>query len=80
LKDIKSISDPLILKKLESVIITIESAQTLSDIPHLKKLKGFPSFFRIRMNHYRLGISIENNIIWIERCLNRNEIYKKFPR
>jgi hypothetical protein len=37
-KSMDKINAPALKKKIESIIIQIESAKTLADIPHLKKL------------------------------------------
>lgn len=42
LKDIKNISDPLVLKKLESVLNSLENAQTLHEIRTLKNSLDSP--------------------------------------
>ncbi|MBU0696617.1 MAG: type II toxin-antitoxin system RelE/ParE family toxin [Bacteroidetes bacterium] len=45
----------------------------------LEKLKGYNSYFKIRVGNYRIGLKIENDILYFERVLHRKEIYKFFP-
>jgi mRNA interferase RelE/StbE len=61
------------------VIELTQSAETLAEIPNLKKLQGFKSAYRIRIGDYRIGIFIDGNTIQFARVLNRKEIYKYFP-
>jgi mRNA interferase RelE/StbE len=49
------------------------------EIPHLKKLQGFKSVYRIRIGDYRIGIFIDGNTVQFVRVLNRKDIYKYFP-
>jgi mRNA interferase RelE/StbE len=65
-----------------SVIRTIElleSVNTLSEIPHLKKLKGHKSAFRIKIGEYRIGIFVRGKTIEMARVMHRKDIYKVFP-
>ena len=50
-----------------------------TDIPNLKKLKGYKQFYRIRFGNYRAGIKIENGVFTFERLLHRKDIYKYYP-
>ena len=50
-----------------------------TDIPGLKKLKGYANYYRIRFGDYRAGLKYENNTLTFERLLHRKEIYKYYP-
>lgn len=52
---------------------------TLNEIPNLKKLKGFPNFYRIRFGNYRVGVRIEEETIIFERVMHRKDIYRYYP-
>jgi mRNA interferase RelE/StbE len=80
-KDIDKTKDKNILLKLQDLIISIEKAKNISEISHLKKLRGYDSFYRIRIGDYRLGIElISENEIVLARFLHRKDIYKHFPK
>ncbi len=79
LKDLKSVKDKAILKKVKEIIETVENAHTLSGIPNLKKLKGQQYYFRLRVGDYRLGFAMKNEAVIFVRFLNRKDIYKYFP-
>jgi mRNA interferase RelE/StbE len=64
---------------LANIIEKIKEANSLNEIQHLKKLGGHTSAFRIRLNNYRIGFLLENNVVKLSRILNRKDIYKYFP-
>ncbi|MHB8337848.1 MAG: type II toxin-antitoxin system RelE family toxin [Ignavibacteriaceae bacterium] len=79
-KDIDNIRDKHLLKKLQNVIAIIENAQSLAEIPNVKKIKGYSSYYRIRVGDYRLGFEeISGQGINLIRFLHRKEVYRYFP-
>jgi len=79
-KSIDHIASASIKKKLETIIFRIETAKSLYDIPNLKKMEGYKSFYRIRMGEYRLGFELlEDNSILLIVIAHRKDIYRVFP-
>jgi len=78
LKDIKKIQNTQKLK-LEEVYLSLRECEDISQIPNIKKLKGFDNFYRIRVGDYRLGFTIENDVVILLHFLHRKDIYKLFP-
>jgi len=78
-KDLDNLKKPQIKHTLISLIESLEAANSISDIPNLKKLKGFSSAYRIRIGDYRIGVFIENDVIELARIAHRKEIYDIFP-
>lgn len=79
-KDLDDIRYELKIKKrLLDLIEQIKKVDVLSDISGVKKIEGYPSYFRIRVGDYRLGIKVTENDIEIIRFLHRKEIYRRFP-
>ncbi|MBE7472091.1 MAG: type II toxin-antitoxin system RelE/ParE family toxin [Anaerolineae bacterium] len=78
-KDLKKIRDKKLLKQIREVIEEVKLAKGLKDITDLKKLKGYETFYRIRLGDYRIGIDIVENKVIFTRFLHRKEIYKYFP-
>jgi len=66
-------------RQLLEVISEVENSQNLSEIEHVKKLRGAENYYRIRIGDYRLGLKVENNIVIFVRCLDRKDIYRYFP-
>jgi len=65
--------------RLRMVVRTVINAATLGDIPNLKKLKGHPYAYRIRLGDYRIGLFLENDTIIFAAFEHRKDIYNKFP-
>lgn len=78
-RDLKKIQNKRLLKQVQEAITQAESATTINDLPNLKKMQGFDTYYRIRVGDYRIGIEIvEGQIIFV--CfLNRKDIYRYFP-
>ena len=78
-KDTRRIKDKTVLQKVANTIANVQRAQNLDEIKNLKKIKGTPSMYRIRIGDYRLGILVSESSIEFIRCLHRKDIYKYFP-
>jgi mRNA interferase RelE/StbE len=79
-KDVDKVRDRKVLNKLSSLIKELENSKTLTELPHVKKIKGYDSFYRIRLGNYRLGLEeIRGKGISLTRFLHRKDIYKYFP-
>ena len=78
-KDIDELTVKSVKSALKKVIDSIESANTLTDIPNTKKLQGHKTAYRIRVGDHRLGFFYENKTIILARFVNRKDIYKLFP-
>jgi mRNA interferase RelE/StbE len=78
-RDIKRIRSDQILAGVRQVILDVEAANTWSEVPNIKKIKGANNAFRIRVDDYRIGLFIENDIAEFVRVLPRRDIYRKFP-
>jgi mRNA interferase RelE/StbE len=79
LKDIEGITNKAIKRQIESVIAGIEKSTELNSLRNLKKLKGHPFAYRIRVGNYRIGFFYLNQTIILTRVLDRKDIYKYFP-
>jgi mRNA interferase RelE/StbE len=78
-KDLSKLSSAPVRKSLKNLILKLETAKSLAEIPQLKKLKGHPDAWRIRLGNYRVGFFYSNNIIQLARVVDRKDIYKVFP-
>ncbi|MEO6671767.1 MAG: hypothetical protein ABIN36_19945 [Ferruginibacter sp.] len=78
-KDLDIVSSKSIKNSLSKTIELMESANSLDQIPNIKKLKGHKSAFRVRIGDYRLGFLFENYTISLARFVHRKDIYKLFP-
>jgi len=78
-KQLNGILDAPLKKGIASAIHHIQEAKTTKDIPHIKKLKGHKSAYRIKIGDYRLGFYVEKGNALISTIAHRKDIYKKFP-
>jgi len=78
-KDLKGVKEKGLLGRVRVIIEAFEKANSLDDLPTLKKLKGGGDYFRVRVGDYRVGIALENDTVVFVRFLNRKDIYKHFP-
>jgi len=79
-KDLDTIRhESKIKERLLALIGQIKRVDTLSDISGVKKMEGYPGYFRIRVGDYRLGIKVAEKDIEMIRFLHRKEIYRRFP-
>ncbi len=78
-KDIDKIHDKKLPALVVEIIDQIEHCHSIQEIKHIKKIKGTMNNYRIRIGDYRMGLFIENKVVYFVRFLHRKEIYKYFP-
>ncbi|MFU8789603.1 MAG: type II toxin-antitoxin system RelE family toxin [Methylobacter sp.] len=79
-KDLRVIKTSKHLDKIKEIINACKAAHDLSELSQIKKLRGYDSFYRIRLGNYRIGMEIVGDEIIFTRFLHRKDIYKYFPR
>ena len=79
--NIKKITDKTTKAEVKQAILAVKKAQTIRDIPELRKLEGYKKgiFYRIAVGNYRIGITIEDNLVTFAKCLPRKDFYKFYP-
>lgn len=78
-KDLKKISNRDVAHKVRDLIKLVRSADSLVDISGVRKLQGRGNYFRFRVGSYRVGVELEGDMVVFVRCLDRRDIYKRFP-
>lgn len=78
-KDLRDLSDNTLLTRISEAINNVKHADGIAEIRGLKKLKGFESYYRIRIGDYRLGLELNGTEFVFVRCLHRKDIYRYFP-
>ena len=78
-RHLKKITDKPLKEEIAQTIQSVEKAGEKNDIPGLKKMKGYKIYYRIKVGDYRIGVTIENNIVTFSAFMHRKDIYKFFP-
>jgi len=79
-KYLDKIRDSTLLTRIEKIILKIEEADSLVDLPNVKKLSGFQNYYRIRISDYRIGFEkIDETTLRLIIIAHRKDIYKLFP-
>ncbi len=79
LKELNKVPDPIKQKVQVLVFDQIPHAEEIRNIAGLKKIKGFPNYYRLRIGEYRIGLFVDKDRIVFCRILHRKDIYKYFP-
>jgi mRNA-degrading endonuclease RelE of RelBE toxin-antitoxin system len=81
LKDFKKMP-PEIRKQVRYICVELfPSSQDILELVSLdiKPLRGFKTYYRIRIGNYRIGFKKENHSVIFMRVLDRRDIYRYFP-
>lgn len=78
-KDLSKIRDVELLQRIQAVIEEVESIDSLTDLSNAKKLKAERDYYRVRVGDYRIGLSLNEDVVTFVRVLHRKEIYRYFP-
>jgi mRNA interferase RelE/StbE len=78
-KDLKQVSDGRLLKAVKELVLACKKVESLTEISQVKKLKGYDTFYRVRIGDYRIGLKLAEDGLIFVRCLHRKEIYRYFP-
>jgi mRNA interferase RelE/StbE len=78
-KDLSKIRDVELLQRIQAVIEEVESIDSLTDVSNIKKLKAEGDYYRVRVGDYRIGLSLNEDVVTFVRVLHRKEIYRYFP-
>lgn len=79
LKELKKLKNKSVKESVYNCIVQVESAKYISEIRNLKKLSGYDIYYRIRIGDYRIGIKIEDDVVFFVVLDHRKDIYKGFP-
>jgi len=78
-RDLRSIKDEALLTRVEHVIAEVKTAAMLSEIGHVRKMRGYETYYRLRLGDYRIGIEVVDDEVIFARILHRKDIYRRFP-
>ncbi|NOZ49038.1 MAG: type II toxin-antitoxin system RelE/ParE family toxin [Chloroflexi bacterium] len=78
-KDLRALKDRKLYGRVSQTIAEVKLAHDLSEVKQLTKLKGYSSFYRIRVGNYRIGMEVLEDTAIFVRILHRKDIYRFFP-
>ena len=80
LKSLDKLADADVKEKVAALVEQVEAVASLSEIPHLKKMTGFKTFYRIRLGDYRVGVELgPGGVVRFIIIAHRKDIYRLFP-
>ncbi len=82
LKDFKSLPPEIKVEVRKVCVIIFPTLDNLFDFHEypIKKISGFPKYYRIKVGDYRIGFKKESSSeICFMRVKHRKDIYKIFP-
>ena len=79
-KSLDKLKERQIIDRLNELIISMEKAEYLRDIPGIKPMNSHPGYYRIRIGDYRVGFELKRKAeILLILVAHRKDIYKRFP-
>ncbi len=79
-KSLRKLKNKDVQSKIWETILVLEEAVTLRNVPDVKKMEGFKTFYRIKLGQYRLGFELINpNTVLLILVAHRKDIYRYFP-
>jgi mRNA interferase RelE/StbE len=78
-RDLRRLHDATVSARIQQLIAVVKEANSLDEVPGVKKLQGQGDYYRIRLGDYRVGIVSSGQVVTFVRCLHRKDIYRYFP-
>lgn len=72
-------NDRKLLAQVHRIIQEVDSAESLSEIRNIRRLKSERGYYRIKHGDFRIGLTVEDDTVHFVRFLHRREIYRYFP-
>lgn len=77
--DFKKLKNKDLEKRIIKKIEELEKIENIYDISNVKKMKGFDTFYRVRVWDYRIWFEFDGIKIVLLRLRSRKDIYEVFP-
>jgi len=78
-RDLRKLRDEEMRRRVQQLILLVENASSLDDVPGAKRLQHQGVYFCVRLGDYRVGIVLDDNTVTFVRFLYRRDIYRYFP-
>ncbi|MBC7523771.1 MAG: hypothetical protein H7239_04970 [Flavobacterium sp.] len=53
-------------------------SSSIIEINNIKKLSGYINYYGIKIDNYKIGLTLEENCVYLIEFQYRKDIYKKF--
>jgi mRNA interferase RelE/StbE len=66
----------------KGLLAIASEAESIEEIPDIKKLAGYKDYYRVRLGGWRIGLQMESGIVKILYVMTirpRGDVYKTFP-
>ena len=80
LKSLKKLNNKKVKENLNELIINFESIENLSEMPNIKKMQGYDTYYRVHIGDFRVGFELQSDksVLFI-LVAHRRDIYRYFP-
>lgn len=58
-KDVKKIKDKRVISQITKVIEAIISSESITEVKEVKRIKGHPFAYRVKIGKFRLGVYVK---------------------
>lgn len=79
LRDLRKLKNEALKDDIYKAILSVEGASKIEQVPKIKKMTGYSSYYRIRIGTYRIGLKLVDDTVYFVTFDNRKDIYKHFP-
>ena len=77
-RDLRRARNLELLGRLDRILDELKAASTIEEVRGVRRMVGRSNSFRIRVGSYRLGITVEGDVVTLVRFLPRDEVYRHF--
>ena len=77
-KDVRKLNNRRVMQDVIDTIENVRNATNREQIREIKRLKGAKAY-RIRIGDYRIGVTLDGNIVEFITVGHRKEFYDFFP-
>lgn len=77
-QDLMEISEERVCDELRTLIEHVEQSPSRDQIADLEKLTEGEHDYKIKLDDYRIGLTIHHDVVTFVRCLHRNDITNFF--
>ena len=77
-RDLRRARNLELLRRLDRILNELKAASTIEEVRGVRRMVGRSNSFRIRVGSYRLGITVEGDVVTLVRFLPRDEVYRHF--